>query len=416
MADWTCNPFTGLLKAFTEVPLHTGDPDVAIAAAEIPPWRDSDTPIYSSGAGWTQAEANAACRGEGIERWITAPLPDDGSLLASRANWPLDEEAVATREWVLFSPEQQALPGFPFARLDESTECRWVCCREAGRGTPVWVPEEFVYLQPRPGERQQFCPGLSTGLSCGLERETGGQPVVLRGLQEVLERDAVVGAWWGVYPLEEWDPAEVTARVGRECWRRFERPNLRWRFYRVASPHTDHVTLVSVAGETREGWIIAVGSACRETLEASWIKSLLEAVQGRHCVRRLYREWCERGRPAPEYPVQFLDHALFYSQRPDLLPNTVLERGLTSPRGDLGWKTREGLDDVRERLGSQRVLVRSLTPPGLRVVDEPWRVVRVLVPGLQPLHGDHRLPFLGGPLWNNRPVTDWRQIPPHPFA
>ena len=88
MADWTCNPFTGLLKAFTEVPLHTGDPDVAIAAAEIPPWRDSDTPIYSSGAGWTQAEANAACRGEGIERWITAPLPDDGSLLASRANWP----------------------------------------------------------------------------------------------------------------------------------------------------------------------------------------------------------------------------------------------------------------------------------------------------------------------------------------
>jgi hypothetical protein len=49
-------------------------------------------------------------------------------------------------------------------------------------------------------------------------------------------------------------------------------------------------------------------------------------------------------------------------------------------------------------------------------VAEPWRVVRVIVPGLQPLHGDHRLPFLGGPLWNARPITDWREMPPHPFA
>jgi hypothetical protein len=41
--------------------------------------------------------------------------------------------------------------------------------------------------------------------------------------------------------------------------------------------------------------------------------------------------------------------------------------------------------------------------------------MRVIVPELQPLHGDHRMPFLGGPLWN-RPLAAWTTIPPHPFA
>jgi hypothetical protein len=56
---------------------------------------------------------------------------------------------------------------------------------------------------------------------------------------------------------------------------------------------------------------------------------------------------------------------------------------------------------------------RHATPPAL--VDHGYVVMRVIVPELQPLHGDHRLPFLGGPLWN-RPLADWATMPPHPFA
>ena len=44
-------------------------------------------------------------------------------------------------------------------------------------------------------------PSTSTGLGCGRL----GQPVLLRGLQEVIERDALMGAWWGRYPLWEWE-------------------------------------------------------------------------------------------------------------------------------------------------------------------------------------------------------------------
>jgi hypothetical protein len=74
------------------------------------------------------------------------------------------------------------------------------------------------------------------------------------------------------------------------------------------------------------------------------------------------------------------------------------------------------LGALAERLGPDRpVLFRHLTPPGLLAEGLDWLVVRVLVPGLQPLHGHHGYPFLGGPLWGGRPVADWQQVPPHPF-
>jgi hypothetical protein len=44
-----------------------------------------------------------------------------------------------------------------------------------------------------------------------------------------------------------------------------------------------------------------------------------------------------------------------------------------------------------------------------------WLVLRVVVPGLQPLHGNHALAHLGGPLWAPRGLAEWRDVPPHPM-
>ena len=58
---------------------------------------------------------------------------------------------------------------------------------------------------------------------------------------------------------------------------------------------------------------------------------------------------------------------------------------------------------------------RLMTPPGIASARLGWCVVRVVVPGLQPMHGHHALPFLGGPLWAPRPLADWANVLPHPF-
>jgi hypothetical protein len=75
----------------------------------------------------------------------------------------------------------------------------------------------------------------------------------------------------------------------------------------------------------------------------------------------------------------------------------------------------ESLEVLTERLGEERpILFRLMTPPGIVAEDLDWIVLRVIVPGLQPMHGDHLFPFLGGPLWG-RGVEEWTHMPPHPF-
>ena len=56
-----------------------------------------------------------------------------------------------------------------------------------------------------------------------------------------------------------------------------------------------------------------------------------------------------------------------------------------------------------------------MTPPALSQEGLDWHVIRVVVPGLQPLHGSHRLAHLGGDLWAPRGLNEWASHPPHPF-
>ncbi len=227
----------------------------------------------------------------------------------------------------------------------------------------------------------------------------------------MIERDAVMGAWWGRYPLEEWDAARLLASLGDGIAPRLQRANLRYRLYRVDSPLSAHVTLATVEGEDRAGWCFSAGSACRETRAASWIKSLLEAVHGYRYVRHLNEEEPETGREDP--PTTFAAHAAWYSRHPDRLAGTVLHHAVAPSSVQA---PEENLRILIERLGPERpVLFRAMTPPGIAAAGLDWLVLRVVVPGLQPLHGDHRLPHLGGPLWSTRRASDWDLIPPHPF-
>ena len=412
MPAWYESRYTGLFSTLVRAPQRAHDPSVHVTAAQTPPWHASEPELGGSGAGWTKMDADLACVGESIERLLARALPRDGFVESSWNTWPLDEPAIAPDRWTLFHDEQYASEGFPFVPLAADTTFRWVCCRAALTGEPVWVPEEMVYILPRPEERQHHAPGFSTGLTCG----RSDQRVLFRGVQEVIERDALVGFWWRNYSAEMWPAEQVRALLGNSVWDRIDRPNLEYRFYRLHSPYSEHVTLVSVSGIDQEGWVFSVGSACRESLRASWEKSLLEAIQGRHCVRRLMAQWHDEGQPELAVPTTFFDHALYYAIHPERLAETALHDAI-EPHGEVDVHRTEDLSDIANRLGDDHpILFRNLTPPGIAPDPSRWLVLRVVIPGLQPLHGDHRLPFLGGPLWEPRAWADWQTIPPHPFA
>src|SRR6185437_15109107 len=323
---WFASPYTGLFSRCGPVPRRAHDPAVCIWAGTLPRWGPAGVDLATGGAGWDEVSAEAAGVGEAIERYQCQPLPQDRIVTESYDGWSLDEPAIKPERWVLFHAEQYARAGFPFQPLTGQAVIRWVCCRQAGSGRPWWVPEELVFLMLPVGVGHNLGPVISTGLSCG----RAGDPVLLRGLQEVIERDALMGACWGSYVLEEHDPVRVLAGLPSSLPERLLRPNLLYRCYRIASPFSSHVTIVTLEGEDHEGFCFSAGSACRETRAASWQKAFLEAVQGRHFVRYLQARGEEH--MEGEMPIDFAGHALYYSLHAEQLRTTVLNRASTVER------------------------------------------------------------------------------------
>jgi hypothetical protein len=211
--------------------------------------------------------------------------------------------------------------------------------------------------------------------------------------------------------LEEHAPEQVFSLCGAEVERAARRPNIEYRFYRVDTPFSAHVAIVTARGEDTEGMLFSTGAACRSTRAEAWKKALLECIQGRHYVRYLRQQGLVTG-PAPR---DFAEHALYYTQNPDVSAWTPLARPTRASSTE--HQGVESLSVLLERLGpAHPVLARSMTPPAVATAAEDWYVLKVLVVGLQPLHGSHALPQLGGPLWAPRDLADWAETLPHPFA
>ena len=417
--QWYSSLYTGIFREFGPIPPRPHDPDVAICAGRIGSGLTAERDLAVGGAGWTASSAEAACVGEAVERLLVERGARDQMVTTSYSAWPLAEPAIAPDRWVLFHPEQYAQPDFPFRPFTSETVCDWVAYRELPSGRACWVPDEFHLLFRHAGEPHRIGPSLSTGLACGPTADEA----LLRGLQEVIERDAFVGAWWGSYSPERYEPEAVFAMLGEPLQRRVRRPNLEYRFFRIATPYSAHTTIVTLEGEDREGYCFSIGAACRESRVASWQKSLLEAIQGRHYVRYLKTRLGQPDGPRLNQMTDFADHAVYYSEYPERLRETVLARAdpvesanPVEPAGVLGDTSSENARVLMERLGMDRpVLFRNVTPSSIAEQISGWVVVRVLVPGLQPLHGNHHLPFLGGSLWAPRGLAEWGRSPPHPF-
>lgn len=407
------NRFTGLFRSLGPTPPRPHDPDVSVWAG-VPanrPWPASDA---AGGAGWTDDDAERACVGEAVERWQTHALPTDRLVRASYAelvgagmtDTGLTGAAIDPQAVVRFSDEQYAVPGFPYEPLTRTTTTDWVRARVLGTGAPIWVPAELVFLDLRPtAAPPRFGPTISTGWAAHVTP----QQALAAAVCEVIERDAVVGAWWGRYPVEELDGARVWSLLGDAVRARLVRPNLRWRWFHVVTPRAMHVTMATCEGIDREGDVFAIGSACRLNRRASLEKSALEAVQGRHYVRYLLATTTVTATASDHaVPTSFAEHAAFYSRYPGLRASTCLASATRTSSLDAPDQLLGALID---QLG--RAAFRMATPPGL--VGRGYHVVRLVAPALQPLHGDHRLPVLGGPLWH-RSLAAYANIPPHPFA
>lgn len=397
------SPQLGLGRALVRVPRRAGEPRIHLFSVEpalMGPMEQRPSRQGCGGAGLTPEEARSSAVGELLEGYCAASMKAESTVFGTYRELSRNHELLEPERFALFSDRQYESPGFPFHRFTEDTPLSWVWGRSLVRRRPVLLPASRVYMPCplRPGE-ENIGPIISTGLGAGTSLERA----ILSGLYECLERDAFTLFWMNDLPVRRiaLRGETPTGRVFRE---RLAVPGYEYRAYDITLDLGVPTTYAVLTCQTWRGPVHLVGAASRLDGNQATLKALLEAVQGRPYV--LWQLEQHSGwRPTADFSnvTDFSFSCMLYTVAEELTPHLLeVDQRVTSelaleelPRWE-GTNPAAALAELVHRLEARgyELVVVDLTTPELESLG--LKVVRVVTPELQPLHGNHRWPFLGG--------------------
>jgi len=393
----------GLIKGLGPGMYRAQDPKcfcLGVSETDLSKFSDILSPGKAGGAGETLQSAIASTLGEAVERYCVYFYDKSTMVLAPYRDVPSD--AVSPDLLRLYSEEQvnrvRAVAGLEY--FTDDSVVNWVWGSSLTTGKPRLVPASMVYMDYRYDSNEASVGrNATTGVAAGATIEEA----ILTGIQEVIERDAVVISWFHRWPgrrIQIDDPEYLL--LMRERFQH-DRPNVDLQVFDITLD-TAVATMFSYMRRPSElGPVLCVGSASRLDARLTLRKVLLEMSQGLPYFRfldRQLKDWV----PKSDYSdlTSFDHHCMYYVKRPDMADAALAPyrecRHEIKLSDCVAGATGRVLSDI-ERCVSQldaiglEVIVVDVTTP--EIVDLGLSVVRVLVPGLVPLHGNERYPYLG---------------------
>jgi ribosomal protein S12 methylthiotransferase accessory factor len=423
----------GILRAVGPGVTYAQDPAVFSAgtvSSQLSFSQRIANPSKAGGAGETLEVSLAAAIGEAVERY--SMLFYDKSRMIFAAYRDLKGPAVSPDLLRLHSRQQVESPKRRgrLAYFDDDSRLRWIWGWSLTHDRARLVPAALVYLgYGHDPEEAAIGSNASTGLAAGLAQEAA----ILSGLYEVIERDAFAISWLfrQVRRKVLVDDSELQARLRSAFAVDHSDVSLDLFDLTFDIPMTSILAVLRRPAEF--GPALCLGAASRLSPRQAARKSLLELGQGLPYLRVLtaqYQSWDAKEDFSDL--TSFDDHLMLYNKNPKMADealafyesapveslSAIPDRSTGTIKGDI-----ERCVDLLAQAGHE-VIVVDLTTADLR--ETGFSVVRVLVPGLIPLHGDHNLPYLGvarlreAPWrlgWVDRdrdPLTTLNPLP-HPF-
>ncbi|MDX9753420.1 MAG: YcaO-like family protein [bacterium] len=409
------DPVTGIVTFLAEGERYRSDPDIFVVAARSanlaqlhhlginPP---AEHHVTGSGAGLAYNDALGAAVGETVERYSFGIVDEEALCLATFQELCLKGElAIAPDRWALFHPSQKH--SLPYTFFKNDTKIAWIKAQHLIHKRDYYVPACIVYspyfgLMLDQGE-QIIAPAISTGAACAFTRKEA----MLKGLCEVVERDAFITLWRNRLPLPRVVIDEQSALY--ELYQeKFVRDGLEYAVF--------HSTL-DLGIPSFFGVLInhrqsppgnMDGGASHPDPNRAELKTLLELTQGFQWMNHVrqsdfvakpdfsnVRSFDDRMHMYAfgDYRHHF-DFLLDHGQRVPLSAITNIDQGGVATNFDMCCRML-AKNDIN-------VLAIDLTP--CDVAECGLAVVKVILPECSPMEGDHTVPFLGGERWNQVPV------------
>jgi ribosomal protein S12 methylthiotransferase accessory factor len=397
----------GVVTYLIEAESGRGGPDVFVAAARGPDMSvmgyATGANIMGSGAGLSWENARGAAVGECLERYAACIVNGNDLLAASYHSMVRSgRDAHDPSTWALFDNSQQV----PYPTFSKDRIITWSEGWDLTTSKPIFLPACFAHLSSSPVLRESGAdvvgPGVSTGCACAMSTNES----LLKGLCELIERDAFLIVWRNRLQIPEVaiDKGSTLYEVYTE---KFARPGLEYRIWQTTldfpMPSFFGIVFDHRGPKTR----MIVGGAANPDAELAVQKTLCELVQGLSWLE--YMGEPKEGGPANFEEIRnFTDRARLYAFRelPDAYSFLFGDRepvrlsSIRSKRAPVEKLLRDCIAEVAAK--GFRPAAIDLTTDDLRECG--YVVTRVVVPGLETMDGDYRLQMLGGARWRQVPL------------
>lgn len=364
-------------------------------------------PQIGSGKGLTKVDALIGAAGEAIERYSAARYRKSDLHVSPTA--AMRDDFVDPRRLCLYSDEQYAQPGFPYARFEADRPIHWTRGWWFGTSEPVWVPALPAYFNFEACAHEYFCQVSSNGLAAGASVDDAA----MRALFELIERDAFMLTWLCQLPARRIVVDDTVEPAVREIIRQLGQRGAEVELYLMDGTEIDIPAVMCLAiGDGKTLPAASVALSCHLDPRVAVRKAVLE--QG-HVGPYLTRKLAEHPVPATPADVHTLeDHAAYYFT-PERLPVfDFIRRGDRPPIAarDLPAAAEVSVAACAARLeqAGVRVAVVDVTSPDLR--DSPFRVARAIGLDVQPIHFGERFRRLVSARLDKH--SGGRPLNPHP--
>lgn len=423
---WIANEQLGIIQQWAANRMEPADPALLNLSCVMP--RQADSALGGSdysvvgAAGLDLDPTFVRAVGEGVEFYAASQVPRERLQVGTYLD--LQSEAVDPKSLFLFAPGQETAPDFPFSPYTHDAALEWIEARSLVTGRPRLVPAQLVYHRFRPA------PGLSmyTGpVSTGLAAGTSTEHAFVNALSELVERDAFMLAWLHRLEVPRVDPESVTAPDVRLLLSRVKQRGLQ---VTIGVTTLDiPIPSVVVILQDPSGSVPAAsfGMAAHLDAEHAIRKALQEAIMMRTAVRRHLLISDPEEFTSDFNRVKLLrEHALLYASPLMQEAYAFLRNGRIVPTAELQrpYPAQPGqqLDLILEMMTAQQLEPLGIDLTSADVRQAGFRVVRALVPNMQPVEGPHAGRPIGSPRLFSVPIklgltvsaTLWPY--PHPFS
>ncbi len=401
--DQLVDPKVGIIRTIGELPIDDDEPNFFHYHSTA-----CDTACFTAlsnfgnngGASANRYAAIAKAMGEAVERYCSAIFRYKDLLFMSYEE--IDLPATPPDAFALYRPEQYEQPGFPWRPFSSETVVGWTAGRSLLSGDEILVPAAAVYVPYHyilsRGDTPIMQP-ISTGLAAGCSFSEAA----LSGLCEVVERDAFTLTWQARMsrPLiaHESLPDSIQALV-----RRFDEVDLEVELMDITTDVHIPTAMAIALGSATSSPAVAVAAATDPSPEVALIKSLEELAHTRKFARQVMEYTpplpvdIPGGHPevkdqkqhlrfyCPQESKEFIEFAWASSEQRAF--DEMDDRTRATPGEELGV--------LVEEIGAAgyEVIACDLTTPDIASLG--LSVVRVVVPGLNPLFMGYQNRALGG--------------------